>query len=173
MNPHEVHRSRGPSRLRFRIVTVSSSRFGMKERGEKFADEGGDVAEAEVQKAGYVVSGRALISDERVMIRREARQFLSGKDDVLLFTGGTGVSKRDLTIETVRPLLEKEIPGFGELFRRISFDSVGAASMISRAMAGVAKGKMLVCLPGSPRAVETALESTLSEFPHVLYVARS
>jgi len=145
----------------------------MKERGEKFADEGGDVAEAEVQKAGYVVSGRALISDERVMIRREARQFLSGKDDVLLFTGGTGVSKRDLTIETVRPLLEKEIPGFGELFRRISFDSVGAASMISRAMAGVAKGKMLVCLPGSPRAVETALEATLSEFPHVLYVARS
>jgi len=145
----------------------------MKERGEKFADEGGDVAEAEVQKAGHVVSGRALISDERVMIRREARQFLSGKDDVLLFTGGTGVSKRDLTIETVRPLLEKEIPGFGELFRRISFDSVGAASMISRAMAGVAKGKMLVCLPGSPRAVETALEATLSEFPHVLYVARS
>ena len=126
-----------------------------------------------MQKAGYVVSGRVLISDERVMIRREARQFLAGKDDVLLFTGGTGVSKRDVTIETVRPLLEKEIPGFGELFRRISYDSVGAASMISRAMAGVAKGKMLVCLPGSPRAVETALNATLSEFPHILYVARS
>jgi molybdenum cofactor biosynthesis protein B len=145
----------------------------MKQGGKPFTDESGDVAEAEMKKAGHVISGRTLISDDRAMLRREARRFLSGKDDVLLFTGGTGVSSRDVTIETVSPLFEKELPGFGELFRRASYESVGPASMLSRAAAGVAKGKLIVCLPGSPRAVETALRTTLSEFPHIIFVARS
>jgi molybdenum cofactor biosynthesis protein B len=143
-----------------------------RERGA-VADESGDVAEAELKKAGHIMSRRTLISDDRIMIRKEVRDFLSGTDDVLLFTGGTGVSSRDITIETVSPLFEKELPGFGELFRRVSFESVGAASMLSRATAGIAKGRLIVCLPGSPKAVETALRATLSEFPHILFVARS
>ena len=154
-------------------MTVSTSRYAQKAGGADFADESGDVAEATLRKAGHIVSARSLISDDGAMIEGEAKQFLSGADDVLLFTGGTGVSNRDVTIETVKPLMEKELPGFGELFRRVSYESVGAAAMLSRATAGVANGKLLVCLPGSPRAVETALKATLSEFPHAIFIARS
>ncbi len=154
-------------------MTVSSSRYKKKEEGVDFTDESGDAAEAELKKSGHALSSRTLVSDDRNMISNEVRKFLSGNDDVLLFTGGTGVSKRDVTIETVHPFLEKELPGFGELFRRMSFESVGAASMLTRATAGVAKGRLIVCLPGSPRGVETALRATLSEFPHAIFVARS
>ena len=156
-----------------RIVTVSSSRYDKKRRGETYSDEGGDTAEAETKAAGYVVTGRALVSDEAPMLRREVKSFLSGQDDVLLFTGGTGVSKRDITIETVKPFFEKELTGFGELLRRISYDEIGSSAMLTRATAGVAKGKLLVCMPGSPGAVKTALKASIPDFPHILFVARS
>ena len=124
------------------------------------------------RRAGHTVSGRELISDDAKALRREVGRFLSGKDDVLLFTGGTGVSPRDITIETVRPYFEKEITGFGELLRRVSFDEVGSAAMLTRATAGVAKGKLIVCMPGSPGAVETALRAAMGEFPHILFIAK-
>jgi molybdopterin adenylyltransferase len=118
------------------------------------------------------VTVRELVSDDATMIRREAKRFLGSDDDVLLFTGGTGVSSRDITIETVRPLLQKELPGFGELLRRISYDEIGAAAMLTRATAGTASGKLLVCMPGSPGAVKTAMRASISEFPHIVSVAR-
>ncbi len=145
----------------------------MSESGEDYSDEAGDVAEREIQKAGGAVAGRRLISDDAKMIRRELRRFLSSREDVLLFIGGTGVSSRDVTVETVRPFFEKELEGFGELLRSISYIEVGTAAMLTRATAGVTKGKLIVCLPGSPGAVQTALKNFLSEFPHALYVARS
>lgn len=155
-----------------RVVTVSSSRYEKKRSGEAFSDESGDVAEASAKDAGNEVTGRSLISDDADMLRDEVEGFLRGGDDVLLLTGGTGVSSRDITIETVRPYFEKELPGFGELFRRLSHDEIGSAAMLTRATAGVAKGKLLVCMPGSPGAVRTALRASMAEFPHMLYVAR-
>jgi molybdenum cofactor biosynthesis protein B len=140
--------------------------------GEDYTDEAGDVAVSESVRAGHTVSGRALVSDDSRMLRKEVSRFLAGKDDVLLFTGGTGVSPRDITIETVRPYFEKEITGFGELLRRVSFDDIGSAAMLTRATAGVANGKLIVCMPGSPGAVETALRTAVGEFPHILFVAR-
>lgn len=124
-------------------------------------------------RAGHAIAGRGLISDDPTMLRKEVAKFLSGNDDFLLFTGGTGVSSRDITIETVRPYFEKEIPGFGELLRRISQDEIGTAAMLTRATAGVAKGKLMVCLPGSPGAVRTALRASLPEFPHIVFIAKS
>jgi molybdenum cofactor biosynthesis protein B len=156
-----------------RIVTVSSSRYAKKRGSQAYTDEAGDVAEEEVRRAGHAVTGRGLISDEARMLRSEASRFLSGREDVLLFTGGTGVSHRDITIETIRPFFEKELTGFGELLRRISFDEVGSAAILTRATAGVAKGKLLVCMPGSPGAVRTALKVSVAEFPHILFVART
>jgi molybdenum cofactor biosynthesis protein B len=144
----------------------------MKKKGEAYKDEAGDAAMAASKKAGHAVSGRELISDDAKMLRREVEKFLSGPDDVLLFTGGTGVSPRDLTIETIKPYFEKEITGFGELLRRVSYDEIGSASMLTRATAGVASGKLIVCMPGSPGAVKTALRVALGEFPHILFVAR-
>lgn len=172
MKPHEQHRHGAPGKLRVRVVTVSTSRYAKKKEGIGYTDEGGDVAETEVKKGGHKVTGRTLVSDDERMIRKEMKEFLSGSDDVVIFTGGTGVARRDITIETVRPFLEKELVGFGEIFRRISFDEVGFAAMMTRATAGVAGGKVVLCLPGSPGAVKTALRSFLGEVPHLVYVAR-
>lgn len=151
---------------------MSSSRYEKKLSGGTFTDEAGDIAEAEAKRAGYEVTGRTLVSDDAGMLRREVEDFLGGGDDILLLAGGTGVSSRDITIETVRPYFEKELPGFGELLRRASHEEIGGAAMLTRATAGVARGKLLVCMPGSPNAVKTALEAAMAEFPHVLYVAR-
>jgi len=153
-------------------VTVSSSRYERKSSRSKFTDEAGDVAEAEVRREGHTVTTRELVSDDAAMISREAKSFLDGGDDVLLFTGGTGVSSRDITIETVKPFFQKELPGFGELLRRISYGEIGSAAMLTRATAGTANGKLIVCMPGSPHAVKTALRASISEFPHIVSVAR-
>ena len=172
MMPHEKHRGSGPKKIAVTIVTVSTSRYSKKSHGEDYTDESGDAAESACRGAGHILSGRELISDDAKMLRREVDQFLSGSDDVLLFTGGTGVSPRDITIETVRPYFDKEIAGFGELLRRLSYDEIGSAALLTRATAGVAGGRLIVCMPGSPGAVKTALNATLAEFPHILFVAR-
>jgi molybdopterin adenylyltransferase len=156
-----------------RVVTVSTSRHSKMKEGKAYSDEGGDTAEAEVKKAGDVVTSRRLLSDDAGMLRREVRSFLKGKDDVLLLTGGTGVSSRDVTIETVRPFFQKELDGFGELLRRLSFDEIGTAALLTRATLGVADGKLILCIPGSPGAVKTALKAFAAELPHIVYVARS
>lgn len=155
------------------LVTVSSSRYASAVKGEKYSDEAGDAAQRELAKFGYELKVRELVSDDAAMLKREANRFLSGKEDVLVFLGGTGVSSRDLTIETVRPYLEKELRGFGEILRRLSYEEIGSAAILTRATAGVAKGKLIVCLPGSPAAVSLALRSLGREFPHALFVARS
>jgi molybdenum cofactor biosynthesis protein B len=141
--------------------------------GQEYSDEAGDVAEEQTRQAGHQISGRALLSDDVRMLRREVGRFLSGKDDVLLMMGGTGVSKKDVTIEAVRPFFEKELDGFGELVRRLGYDEVGSAAMLTRATAGVAKGKLVVCMPGSPAAVNSALKAFIGELPHAVFIARS
>ena len=93
--------------------------------------------------------------------------------DAAIFSGGTGITPTDLTIETVTPFFDKILPGFGEFFRRISYDKVGSAAVLSRAVAGVVKGKAIFCIPGSPDAVKTALEMLiLPEAPHIVKHAR-
>lgn len=172
MKPHESHRAKGRRRLRVEVVTASTSRYSKKRSGEGYTDEAGDAAEEEARKAGYAVTRRKLISDERSMLRRVVKSFLGGDEDVLVITGGTGISKRDVTIETVRPFFQKEVEGFGELFRSISFEEVGAAAMLTRATMGVRDGKLIACLPGSPGAVRTAMKAFAKEFPHAVFVAR-
>jgi molybdopterin adenylyltransferase len=144
----------------------------MKE-GKKYTDEGGDAAEAEVRRAGNVVASRGLLSDDVRTIRKEVGSFLKGDDDVLLVTGGTGVSSRDVTIEAVRPFFQKELDGFGELLRRLSFDEIGTAALLTRATLGVADGKVIMCLPGSPGAVKTAMKAFAAELPHIVHIART
>jgi len=170
----ELHKHMSPKSAGISIVTCSSSKFAEMSAGEKVDDKSGNIIENLVLKAGHRVEARCLISDSKPMIRKNVRKALSSpKVDALIITGGTGLSPRDLTIESVSPFLQKSIPGFGELFRKISFDKIGSAAMLSRALAGASKGKLIFCLPGSPDAVETAVtQLILPEIGHMLKVSR-
>ena len=172
MKPHELHRREAERRLRVVVVTVSTSRYAKMKEGAEYTDEAGDVAAEEAGRAGHEVVRRGLVSDDASMLRREAKSFLSGGDDVLLLAGGTGLSPRDITVETIRPFMEKELEGFGELVRRLGYEEVGSAASLTRATAGVASGKLIVCMPGSPGGVRTAMKAFAGEFAHMVFVAR-
>jgi molybdenum cofactor biosynthesis protein B len=143
----------------------------MMHSGSEYKDESGDLAARLIVEAGHEVDTRILLPDEKIMIRRVVQDFLKSGAHVLVLIGGTGVSPRDVTVETVVPFFEKELTGFGELLRNISYQTIGGAALLTRATAGTAKGKLIVCLPGSPNAVETALRSFISEFPHIVSIA--
>ena len=171
MKPPELHRQQARKRLRFHLLTVSSGRY--RRRAEDPPDESGDIAKRIIEASGHIIQTRRLISDDARMVKKALNEFMKSNSDVVVYVGGTGLSKSDITIETIRPYFEKEISGFGELLRSQSFVKVGAAAMLSRATAGVAKGRLIVCLPGSPDAVETALTEFISEFPHAVHIAKS
>lgn len=168
------HKAEAPKRLRFAIVTISSSKAARAEAGKPVEDVSGDLIAKLVEEAGHEVKVRRLIPDSPKRIKELFSQLLHSSElDVIVSTGGTGVSPADVTVETVRGLLEKELPGFGELFRFLSFQRVGSSAMLSRALAGVCGGKAVFCLPGSPDAVELALrELLLPEVGHVVKHAR-
>jgi molybdenum cofactor biosynthesis protein B len=168
------HKGTAPKSLGVFIVTCSTSRFKQAEAHQSPEDISGDIIERLAKAAGHYVSGRKLISDSKTMIRKTAKQALRSKHvNALIITGGTGISPGDITIETITPLLTREIPGFGELFRKMSFDKIGSAAMMSRALAGLVKEKAIFCLPGSPDAVQMAMEELiLPELGHVIRIAK-
>ena len=104
------------------------------------------------------------------MIEEAVHSVLSSAElDAAVFCGGTGIALKDITIEIVSPFFEKTLPGFGEIFRRLTYDKMGSAAVMSRAVAGVAKGKALFCIPGSPDAVRVSVERLiLPEAPHIV-----
>ncbi|HEY2955978.1 MAG TPA: MogA/MoaB family molybdenum cofactor biosynthesis protein [Candidatus Eisenbacteria bacterium] len=144
-------------------MTVSDTR-----RGER--DRGGATAQRLIERAGHRVAVRAWVKDEAREIRRAAASALARRDvDCVILTGGTGLAPRDRTPESVETLVEKWLPGFGELFRRFSVEDVGTAAWLSRAAAGIARGRLVVTLPGSPAAVEMAIGRVLlPELAHAL-----
>lgn len=172
-SPHEEHERMGPSTVNFFIVTVSTSRYELLRSGKPYTDESGDLAANKITKLGHRVVGRLLVSDDEGMIRSAVETLTQMPNvDAIVLIGGTGLARSDVTIESVRPLFTKEIEGFGELFRFISYQRIGAAAMLSRATAGIVNGKLVICIPGSQDAVETALDLIMSQLPHILYVSR-
>ncbi len=173
MKAHESHRQSAPRTLGFYVITVSSSRFARRSEGKEYVDESGETAEEIIEKSGHTVTGRELVDDDAEMIVDALNDGLNRDEvDVVVFTGGTGVSPRDVTVEAIRPLLEKEIEGFGELLRAVSYAKIGSPAMLSRATAGLRSGKLVICLPGSPDGVETGLNLIMPDIPHVVFVAR-
>jgi molybdenum cofactor biosynthesis protein B len=165
MKPSDEHKAHAPTRLRFGILTVSDS------RSEK-DDRSGDEIESIVKASGHDISKRALVRDEIVDIRA-AVEALVKESEVVVVTGGTGVSARDVTPEAVAPLFEKRLPGFGELFRSLSWADVGSAALMSRADAGIVQGRPVFLLPGSPGACRLALERlVIPETPHLVGLLR-
>jgi molybdenum cofactor biosynthesis protein B len=160
--------------LKFGIFTVSTSRYQQQIGGESVRDVSGDLAESLLKGAGHAVAFRQTISDDKKMIEDCMRNSLASPDlDAVVLCGGTGIAPSDVTIEAVFPFLEKTLPGFGEIFRRLSFDEIGSAAILTRAIAGVAKGRAFFCIPGSPNAVRLCVEKLiLAEAAHVVKHAR-
>jgi molybdopterin adenylyltransferase len=170
-----AHKAKTPKILNFGIYICSTSRFKLMQSGEKdVSDVGGDTLVELLKNAGQNVLFKKIVADDKTLIVTEVQQALETANlDVVIFSGGTGITPTDVTIETVSPFFEKALPGFGEFFRRISFDRVGSAAVLSRAVAGVARGKALFCIPGSPDAVRVAVEMLiLPEAPHIVKHAR-
>ena len=172
MMPHEKHRDESHRKIRAAVLTASSSRYFKKIRGEEYVDESGELAVELLKKQGYEVTYLGVVNDDIWMIRNAVIKAVEDGNDVVVITGGTGLSPRDVSVEAVRPLLDKEMEGFGEIFRVESYRKIGAAAAISRAVAGTANGRLILALPGSPEAVKLALEIFAGEIPHMLHIAR-
>ena len=169
------HKAKAPKTLNFGVYICSTSRYKLIQQGEAaVSDEGGDTLVALIKGGQHNVLFKKIIADDKELISKAVQEALATAElDVVIFSGGTGITPTDVTIESVSPFFEKTLPGFGEFFRRISFDRVDSAAVLSRAVAGVAKGKALFCIPGSPDAVRTAIEMLiLPESPHIVKHAR-
>lgn len=164
----QQHRDEARQLLSYAVVTVSDTRTLEN-------DLSGQLLQDLMSQAGHRMLDRRIVRDEPSEIAGAITDLsLQIELDVILLTGGTGLSPRDRTPEAVTPLLDADIPGFGELFRMLSYQEIGPAAMLSRAMAG-RMGKLLVfCLPGSVNAVRLAAEKILvPELPHLVYHSRN
>jgi molybdenum cofactor biosynthesis protein B len=163
----EQHRHAAPAILGFAFLTISDTR-----RAED--DVSGRALRELAAAGGHRIVDSTLVADDVAAIRAAVREMLARPGvDVVVTTGGTGFSPRDLTLEAVGPMLERPIEGFGELFRMLSHTEVGAAAMLSRAAAGLIGGRAVFLLPGSPKAVKLAMEALiLPEAGHLLAQAR-
>lgn len=157
----EIAAQRGPVSLA--IVTVSDSRTPE-------TDTNGHYLRAEIERLEHKLVAYHLVKDEAAQIKSLLDELARGDAQILLFNGGTGISPRDTTFDVLSHALEKTMPGFGELFRMLSWEQVGAAAMLSRATAGVYRGKLVVSTPGSPAAVKLAWEKLLlPELEHLAW----
>ena len=157
------HRQAAPRRVRFAVLTVSDTRT-------LDDDESGRLIVELVAAASHVATARTICKDEPADVARLVHEACARDDvDAVVLTGGTGFARRDSTHATLRELYQPEIPGFGELFRMLSFEEIGAAAMMSRASAGVVDGKPVFSLPGSKAAVRLGMSRlVLPETGHVL-----
>lgn len=168
------HKASAPKKLKFGIFICSTSRYNQLKKEERIEDVSGDMIESMLTDAGHTIMFRKVIPDDKILIQEGVQQVLMSADlNAVIFCGGTGIAPSDVTIEAVSPFLEKILPGFGEIFRRLSFDNIGSAAVLSRAIAGVAKGKAFFCLPGSPDAVRLSMERLIMpECGHMVRHAR-
>ena len=137
-------------------------------------DRGGPLIVERLAAAGHEVVAREIVPDEPATMRTLLKTLADRPDvDAILMTGGTGVGSRDQTFETVNGLLDKILPGYGELFRMLSFEQVGPAAMLSRAIGGLMHSKILLTMPGSPAAVQLAMDKLIvPEIGHLVRKAR-
>jgi molybdenum cofactor biosynthesis protein B len=162
------HKKKAAVRSNVAVITLSDSRTAKD-------DQSGDIIQRLLEEHGHCVAIRKLIADNRTVLRATLRELSRQKDlHVIITTGGTGISSSDITIETVKGMLEKELPGFTSLFMLLSYPQAKSAAMLSRAMAGTLKGKIIFCLPGSPRACKMATEALIiPEIGHAMLLLGS
>lgn len=174
MKVHEKHRKRGPKSLTLAIFTVSTSRYEALKRGENVGDESFELAKKVLEDYGHRVKIYCIIPDDELEIALNLLNALDNEEvQAVIFIGGTGPTARDITTKTIRRLLDKELEGFGELFRFYSEREVGSSAFLSNATAGTKEGKLVFCLPGSPNAVRLAIKKLIApELGHLTYLAK-
>lgn len=160
---HREHREKAPRSLSLAVITVSDTRT------PETDDSGRLIAEL-CRAAGHIVRSHQIVPDEPDRVRDELHRALERADvQVVLVDGGTGLSPRDRTFEAIAGMLDRRIDGFGELFRALSYQQIGAAAMLSRAVAGLSRGKPVFSMPGAPAAVRLAMEKLiLPELGHIV-----
>ena len=142
--------------VRAAILTVSDTRT-------KETDTSGDILAERITSAGHVLAAREIVRDDIPVVRALVEQWIANPEiDVVISTGGTGLTGRDITPEAIKPLFDKEIDGFSAVFHKVSFESVGLSTLQSRALGGVAKGTFIFALPGSNGAVKDGWDKVLS-----------
>ena len=158
-----AHRRESPDRARCAVVTVSDSR-------DASTDRGGDLICELLASSGHEVVRREIVPDEPDQLRSLVQQCVQRDDtQIVLITGGTGISSRDQTAEAVQQLFSKHLPGYGELFRSLSYQEIGPAAMLSRAAGGLVGRVPVLTMPGSPAAIRLAMEGLiLPELGHLI-----
>jgi molybdenum cofactor biosynthesis protein B len=161
------HRESAPEKVRVAVLTVSDTRTPE-------TDTGGDAVQGALEGAGHAVVDRTIVGDDAARIRTALVNALARADvDAVVTSGGTGISARDTTYEVVDRMIEKRLDGFGEIFRMLSYEEIGAAAIMSRAVAGAVGTKLVASLPGSRNAVRLAMEKLLvPEIAHVVFELR-
>ena len=158
------HQDESSNNITCGIITLSDSR-------DKKEDLSGDYIENELKKR-YTVKSREIIKDEKDDLLKSIDEMIKNDVDVILTNGGTGLSERDITVESVEKIFDKKIDGFGEIFRHQSYIEIGSGALLSRATAGVYKKCCIFSMPGSPNAVKTALNIIIDELPHIVHHAK-
>lgn len=160
---HKEHKAHSPSIVNCVVVTVSDTRTSE-------TDDSGALIRKLLEKQGHRVASFHLIKDEPAEVQKLLKAVTRNPDvQVVIINGGTGISKRDRTYEAVAELLEKRLDGFGELFRSLSYQEIGSAAILSRAVAGTCRGRIVISIPGSEAAVRLAMEKLiLPELGHLV-----
>ena len=160
------HRRDAPASVAVHVITVSDTRT-------LETDRSGAAIAAMLEQGGHVVHGRTILRDEPADVRAKVLDLAATGVDAVITTGGTGITARDGTFEAVDGLLTKRLPGFGEIFRMISYQQVGAAAMLSRATAGLVDRTVVIALPGAESAVRLAMDELIvPELGHLVGEAR-
>jgi len=161
----EEHRKKSPIKVSCGVITLSDSKSKDKKEG-KNTDISGKYLFDELDKK-YQVDTYDIIPDEKNQLLQSIEKMIEKNIDVIFTTGGTGIGSRDITIETIEPIFEKELKGFGEIFRSKTYDELGSGAILSRATAGVYKKTLIFSMPGSPNAVKLGISIVINELAHL------
>lgn len=159
----QEHKAQAPRAVGCFVLTISDSKTPE-------TDTSGSLIRDLLRAGGHTVLGHAIVKDDPSQVTKVVREGCADPAlQAFVLTGGTGITSRDATFEAVEALLDKPLPGFGELFRMLSYQEIGAAAMLSRAQAGVVQGRILFSLPGSPHACRLAIEKLIApELGHLV-----
>jgi len=161
---YQEHKHHSVQNVACAVLTTSDSRT------EK-EDESGALIKQRLADAGHTVMHYAILKNDAGIIRQQVSSLLLHRDiRVIITSGGTGLSRRDVTVDTVAPILEKKLEGFGELFRQLTNQEIGTGSIMSRAIAGLANGKVIICIPGSLGAATLAMDKII--IPEIGHLVR-